>query len=79
MAPEMQFRPSDPRPEAESRGDENATAPMTGAQAARLRVLAEEAYEPEAYRSRLTAGEAARRIGVLQAKLVLFDGPPHTA
>ncbi len=58
---------------------EEAGAPMTGEQASRLRTLAEAACEPEAYSERLTAAEAAQRIDILQAKLALFDGPPHAA
>ena len=51
---------------------------MTGTQAAALRRLAEEAFEPEAFNARLTRAEAARRIAALSAKLRLQDGPPHT-
>jgi hypothetical protein len=52
--------------------------PMTAAQASRLKALAEEARELEAFDPKLTAAEAARRIDALQAKLRLQDGPPHT-
>ncbi len=52
--------------------------PMTGEQAARLKELAAQALEPEAYHSGLTAGEAARRIKALEVKLRIMDGPPHT-
>ena len=52
--------------------------PMTREQASRLKQLAIEALEPEAFSLRLTASEAALRIEMLQAKLRLQDGPPHT-
>lgn len=52
--------------------------PMDAEQAALLRRLAFEAYEPEAFHRRLTQAEAARRIAALQAKLRLLDEPPHT-
>ncbi len=52
--------------------------PMTRAQAARLKVLSEEAFEPEAFSRRLTRAEAELRIETLSAKLKLQDGPPHT-
>jgi hypothetical protein len=42
---------------------------MTSEQAALLRKLAFDAYEPEAFRTNLTKAEAERRIDVLQAKL----------
>jgi hypothetical protein len=57
---------------------EDRQQPMTPAQAARLRVLSEEAFEPEAFSSRLTRAEADLRIETLSAKLKLQDGPPHT-
>jgi len=52
--------------------------PMTVAQAARLKVLAEDALEPEAFHPNLSQAEAERRINALAAKLRLQDGPPHT-
>jgi hypothetical protein len=55
-----------------------ADAPMTEEQAALLKQLAIDAYEPEAFRLHLTQSEAAERIAVLRAKLKLQDGPPHT-
>jgi hypothetical protein len=55
-------------------GDET----MTGAQASCLKMLAEEALEPEAFSAKLTKAEASRRIAALKAKLRLQDGPPHT-
>jgi hypothetical protein len=56
-------------------GDE---ARMSEAQARELKQLSESAYEPEAFRSDLSAPEAARRIAALKAKLPLLDAPPHT-
>jgi hypothetical protein len=52
--------------------------PMTSEQAARLKALAGQALEPEAFRPVLTATEAARRIRALEVKLETMDGPPHT-
>jgi hypothetical protein len=51
---------------------------MTAEQASLLKKLSEAAFEPEAFKSNLDAAEAGRRIAVLQAKLHLLDGPPHT-
>jgi len=62
----------DPPDAADSR------APMTPAQAARLKALSIQAYEPEAFSETLTRGEAEERIATLTAKLPLLDGPPHT-
>jgi hypothetical protein len=59
-----------------ARGDRQQ--PMTPAQGARLKVLSEEAFEPEAFNARLTRGQAELRIETLSAKLKLQDGPPHT-
>jgi hypothetical protein len=59
-------------------GDLRTDMPMTRGQAARLKELATEALEPEAYSSKLSAPEAALRIHALEAKLRLQDGPPHT-
>ena len=53
-------------------------APMTPKQAALLRQLAIEAYEPEAFGMHLTRSEAEQRIAALAAKLKLQDEPPHT-
>jgi hypothetical protein len=58
--------------------DAHTDAPMTPDQAARLKELATEALEPEAYSGTLSAAEAALRIEALEAKLRLQDGPPHT-
>jgi hypothetical protein len=52
--------------------------PMTAEQVARLKSLAEQAYEPEAFKPTLDRAEAARRIASLEAKLRLLDEPPHT-
>jgi hypothetical protein len=54
------------------------TALMTAEQAALLRQLAFDAYEPEAFSPSLTKAEAEQRIAVLQAKLKLMSEPPHT-
>lgn len=51
---------------------------MTAEQAALLRRLAQDAYEPDAFNARLTQTEAATRIAMLEAKLRLLDAPPHT-
>ena len=51
---------------------------MTAEQKALLRQLAFDGYEPEAFSEQLTQDEAAKRIAMLQAKLRLMDGPPHT-
>jgi hypothetical protein len=55
-----------------------AASPMSAEQAALLRKLAFDAYEPEAFRPTLTKEEAELRIDVLQAKLKLMGEPPHT-
>lgn len=52
--------------------------PMTGAQAASLKRLAEEIREPHAFDAGLSKSEAARRIDRLQEKLRLGELPPHT-
>jgi Protein of unknown function (DUF3072) len=51
---------------------------MSTEQAAVLRKLAFDAYEPEAFSPNLTKAEAAQRIDVLQAKMKLMSEPPHT-
>jgi hypothetical protein len=53
-------------------------ARMTADQEARLRQLAHDAYELETFSVQLTQTEAAARIAMLEAKLRLQDGPPHT-
>jgi hypothetical protein len=52
--------------------------PMSAAQAALLKRLAVEAYEPDAFRPQITSAEAQRRIDTLAAKLALLSEPPHT-
>lgn len=51
---------------------------MSTEQAAVLRKLAFDAYEPEAFTPNLTKAEAEQRIDVLQAKMRLMSEPPHT-
>lgn len=51
--------------------------PMSAEQAALLRKLAFDAYEPEAFSPSLTKAEAQQRIDVLQAKMKLMTEPPH--
>jgi len=46
---------------------------MTRAQAARLRGLADEAYQPRQYARDLTFEEAERRIDALRAEIALAD------
>jgi len=67
------------KPDAPASNDEapGAHERMTTEQAARLKALAYDAYEPEAFSPSLTAAEAERRIAALSAKLKLLDGPPH--
>jgi len=55
-----------------------ADRPMTAEQAARLKQLANDSYELDAFKPNLTQAEAQRRIAMLGAKLVLLDEPPHT-
>lgn len=55
-----------------------AREPMTGAQAATLKLLAEEMKEPQAFDSGLSKTEASRRIYRLQERLRLGQLPPHT-
>jgi hypothetical protein len=57
---------------------QNTVGVMTAEQAALLRKLAFDAYEPDAFRPNLTKAEAERRIDTLQAKLKLMSEPPHT-
>jgi len=56
----------------------HSLARMTDEQAARLRYLAQLAFEPDAFKAGLERAEAERRIAALEAKLRLLDGPPHT-
>ena len=53
-------------------------AAMTAEQAALLKRLAYDGYEPDAFKRHLTQAEAQRRIAMLTAKLTLLDEPPHT-
>lgn len=52
--------------------------PMTGAQAACLKMLADEAQDPLAFDKNLSKGEASRRIGALTERLRIGHLPPHT-
>jgi Protein of unknown function (DUF3072) len=52
--------------------------PMTGAQAASLKRLAEEIREPYFFDAGLSKNEAARRIDRLKERLRLGELPPHT-
>jgi hypothetical protein len=52
--------------------------PMTGAQAASLKRLADEIREPHAFDAGLSKSEAARRIDRLQERVRLGELPPHT-
>jgi len=63
---------------ADPRDTVDTREPMTSEQAARLKALSIEAYEPEAFSETLSRAEAEKRIAVLSAKLPLLDGPPHT-
>jgi hypothetical protein len=56
----------------------NASDFMTNEQAALLKKLAFDAYEPDAFSPDLTKAEADQRIDMLQAKLRLMGEPPHT-
>ena len=55
-----------------------AREPMTPAQAAYLKVLAEEVRDPAAFKNGLSQAEASRRIDVLKERLRLSTLPPHT-
>jgi hypothetical protein len=44
----------------------------------RIRLLAQAAYELEAFQPNLTRAEADLRIAMLTAKLKLLGEPPHT-
>jgi len=56
---------------------DDADERMTPEQAALLKKLAEDAYEPEAFKPSVTRAEAERRIAMLRAKLKLIGNPPH--
>ena len=51
-----------------------ADGPMTAAQEATLKRLAQDAYELDAFKPNLTRTEAEKRIAMLTAKLKLLDG-----
>jgi hypothetical protein len=55
-----------------------AREPMTGAQASRLKMLAEEVREPSAFAENLSEREATRRIDALAERVRLSHLPPHT-
>jgi hypothetical protein len=57
------------------RGDiqQYMVAPMTRAQALRLRTLSEEAYQPKMFAEGLTLAEADRRITALNAEIDLAN------
>ncbi len=61
-----------------SAGDANSLEPMTGAQAAHLKTLAEEVHEPDAFQQGLSRHEASQRIDVLREKIRIWELPPHT-
>lgn len=61
-----------------SPGEFTGREPMTGAQAAYLQALADEAREPGAFKKGLSRSEASRRIDALMERLRLGDLPPHT-
>ena len=48
-------------------------AQMTRAQALRLRLLSEEAYQPRQFEPKLTQAEAQRRIEILESEIALAD------
>lgn len=58
--------------------DAGGPEPMTGAQAAHLKTLADEVHEPDAYEQGLSRKEASRRIDVLMDKIRICELPPHT-
>ncbi|CAN5363008.1 hypothetical protein BH11PSE4_BH11PSE4_12210 [soil metagenome] len=49
------------------------SAPMTRGQAATLRTLAVEAYQPKLFEETLSRAEAARRIDALKREIELAD------
>ena len=59
-------------------GDANGLEPMTGAQAAHLKTLADQMHEPNAFEQGLSRSEATRRINVLREKIRIWELPPHT-
>jgi hypothetical protein len=77
MPAKRSISPTKRKPTAEPSKPATETS-MTAEQAARLKQLSVDAYEPDAFKQILTQAEAARRIATLSAKLELLDGPPHT-
>jgi len=63
---------------ADEAGKRGEAKPMTGAQAAHLKLLADEVSEPTAFAGHLSRHEASRRIEVLTERLRLGALPPHT-
>lgn len=61
-----------------SAGEFTGREPMTGAQAAYLQTLANEAREPGAFKQGLTRRQASKRIEALMERLRLGELPPHT-
>lgn len=61
-----------------SAGEFTGREPMTGAQAAYLQTLANEAREPGAFKQGLTGRQASKRIEALMERLRLGELPPHT-
>lgn len=61
-----------------SAGEFTGWEPMTGAQAAYLQTLANEAREPGAFKQGLTRRQASKRIEALMERLRLGELPPHT-
>ncbi len=51
---------------------------MTSEQAKLLKHLAQETYEPQAFKRNLTQAEAARRIPTLRQKNEIIGERPHT-
>jgi hypothetical protein len=70
--------PEPPETQQLSAGEFIGREPMTGAQAAYLLTLANEAREPGAFRQGLTRREASKRIEALMERLRLGELPPHT-
>ena len=59
-------------------GDANGLEPMTGAQAAHLKTLADQLHEPKVFEQGLSRSEASRRINALREKIRIWELPPHT-
>lgn len=56
-----------------TRLEERLTSQMTPAQAARLKKLSQEAYQPRQFQENLTQAEALRRIAALEKEIELAD------